>query len=94
VEEGAADGKIKNSSVVSTDKTTHLPDWTPISIVLAPPERQDIPCDGGGGITVGWRQDNGNRSNQKSKFDFLATRKCLVKIDEEQQKIKIVRTNR
>jgi len=23
---------------------------------------------------VGWRQDNGNRSNQESKFDFLATR--------------------
>jgi len=22
---------------------------------------------------VGWRQDNGNRSNQESKFDFLAT---------------------
>jgi len=30
---------------------------------------------------VGWRQDNGNRSNQKSKFDFLATRQRLVKID-------------
>jgi len=44
--------------------------------------------------TLGWRQDNGNRSNQKSKFDFLATRQCLVKIDEGQQKIKIVRTNR
>jgi len=42
---------------------------------------------------LGWRQDNGNRSNQKSKFDFLATRKCLVKIDEGQQKIKIVCTN-
>jgi len=39
---------------------------------------------------VGWRQDNGNRSNQESKFDFLATHHCLVKIDEEQQKIKIV----
>jgi len=43
---------------------------------------------------VGWRQDNGNRSNQESKFDFLATRQRLVKIDEGQQKIKIVRTNR
>jgi len=43
---------------------------------------------------VGWCQDNGNRSNQESKFDFLATRKCLGKIGEGQQKIKIVRTNR
>jgi len=33
---------------------------------------------------LGWRQDNGNRSNQESKFDFLATRQCLVKIDEGQ----------
>jgi len=45
-------------------------------------------------ISLGWRQDNGNRSNQESKFDFLAIRQCLVKIDEGQQKIKIVRTNR
>jgi len=43
---------------------------------------------------LGWRQDNGNRSNQKSKFDFLATRQRLVKIDEGQQKIKIIRPNR
>jgi len=43
---------------------------------------------------VGWRQDNRNRSNQESKFDFLATRQCLVKIDEGQQKRKIFRTNR
>jgi len=43
---------------------------------------------------VGWRQDNRNRSNQESKFDFLATRQRLVKISEGQQKIKIVRTNR
>jgi len=43
--------------------------------------------------TLGWRQDNGNRSNQDSKFDFLATRQCLVKIDQGQQKIKIVRSN-
>jgi len=28
-------------------------------------------------ITLGWRQDNGNWSNQESKFDFLATRQCL-----------------
>jgi len=41
----------------------------------------------------GWRQDNGNRSNQESKFDFLATRQRLLKIYEGQQKIKIVRTN-
>jgi len=33
---------------------------------------------------VEWRQDNGNGSNQESKFDFLATRQCLVKIDEGQ----------
>jgi len=33
---------------------------------------------------LGWRQDNGNRSNQKSKFDFLATRQGLGKIDEGQ----------
>jgi len=46
-----------------------------------------------GGL-VGWRQDNRNRSNQESKFDFLATRQRLVKIGEGQQKIKIVRTNR
>jgi len=44
--------------------------------------------------SVGWCQDNGNRSNQESKFDFLATRQRLMKIDEGQQKIKIVRTNR
>jgi len=33
-------------------------------------------------VAVGWRQDNGNRSNQESKFDFLATRQSmrLVKI--------------
>jgi len=30
---------------------------------------------------LGWRQDNRNRSNQESKFDFLATHQCLVKID-------------
>jgi len=42
---------------------------------------------------LGWRQDNGNKSNQESKFDFLATGNGLVKIDEE-QKIKIVLTNR
>jgi len=47
-----------------------------------------------GGEKIGWRQDNGNRTNQKSKFDFLATHQSLVKIDEGQQKIKIVRTNR
>jgi len=35
---------------------------------------------------LGWRQDNGNRSNQESKFDFVATRQCLGKIDEGQQK--------
>jgi len=46
------------------------------------------------GKSLGWRQDNGNRSNQESKFDFLATPKRLVKIGEGQQKIKIVRTNR
>jgi len=46
------------------------------------------------GQQLGRRQDNGNRSNQESKFDFLATHQCLVKIDEVQQKIKIVRTNR
>jgi len=45
-------------------------------------------------LQVGWCQDNGNRSNQESKFDFLATHQCLVKIGEGQQKIKIVRTNR
>jgi len=43
---------------------------------------------------LGRCQDNGNRSNQESKFEFLATRKCLEKIAEGQQKIKIVRTNR
>jgi len=32
-------------------------------------------------------------SNQESKFDFLATRQCLVKIEEGQQKRKIVHTN-
>jgi len=42
---------------------------------------------------VGWCQDNGNRSNQDSKFDFLAIRQCLVKIDKGQQKIKIVSSN-
>jgi len=30
----------------------------------------------------GWRQDNGNRSNQESNFDFLATHNCHVKIGE------------
>jgi len=39
-------------------------------------------------VWVGRRQDNGNRSNQESKFDFLATRQCLVKIDEGQTKNK------
>jgi hypothetical protein len=32
-------------------------------------------------LGVGWRQDNGNRSNQEAKFDFLATCQCVVKID-------------
>jgi len=35
------------------------------------------------GARIGWRQDNGNRSNQESKFDFLATHQCLVKIDNQ-----------
>jgi len=35
----------------------------------------------GEGETLGWRQDNGNKSNQESKFDFLATGNGLVKID-------------
>jgi len=39
-------------------------------------------------------QDNRNRSNQESKFDFLAIRQQLGKIDGGQQKLKIVRTNR
>jgi len=43
---------------------------------------------------VGWRQDNRNGPNQESKFDFLATCQCLMKIDKGQQKIKIVCTNR
>jgi len=43
---------------------------------------------------VGWCQDNRNRSNQETKFDFLATHQRQGKIDEGQQKIKIVRTNR
>jgi len=42
---------------------------------------------GGGFPKVGRRQNNGNWSNQESKFDFLATRQCLLKIDEGQQKI-------
>jgi len=46
------------------------------------------------GGAVRWCQDNRNRSNQESKFDFLATRQQLGKIDGGQQKIKIVRTNR
>jgi len=29
-------------------------------------------------LGLGWCQDNGNWSNQESKFDFLATRQCLV----------------
>jgi len=41
-------------------------------------------------VGLGWRQDNGNRSNQESKFDFLAT---LVKIDNGQEKIKIICSN-
>jgi len=43
--------------------------------------------------SLGWRQDNRNRSNQESKFDFLATRQRLVKIDKGQQKRKIVCSN-
>jgi len=31
---------------------------------------------------------------RNQKFDFLAIRQCLEKIDEGQQKIKIVHTNR
>jgi len=34
-----------------------------------------------GRVCLGWCQDNGKGSNQESKFDFLATRQCLVKID-------------
>jgi hypothetical protein len=47
---------------------------------------------GGGGrheglseVRLGWRQDIGNWSNQESKFDFLATRQCLVKINKGQK---------
>jgi len=46
------------------------------------------------GLKLRWCQDNRNRSNQESKFDFLATRQQLGKIDKGQQKIKIVRSNR
>jgi len=42
---------------------------------------------------LGWCQDNGNGSNQESKFDFLATHQCLVKNGVGQQKIKIIHTN-
>jgi len=42
------------------------------------------------GPILGWRQDNGNRSNQESKFDFLATHQYLVKFEETQQKIKTI----
>jgi len=44
-------------------------------------------------IYIGWHQDNGNRSIQESRFDFLATRQCLVKVVKGQQKIKINHTN-
>jgi len=40
-------------------------------------------------VYLGWCQDNRNRSNQESKFDFLATRQQLGKIDGGQQKIKL-----
>jgi len=45
------------------------------------------------GQNLGWCQVNGNWSNSKSKFDFLATRQQLVKIGEGQQKIKTVLSN-
>jgi len=51
-------------------------------------------CETEGSYTLGWRQDNRNRSNQESKFDFLATLQQLGKMNGGQQKIKIVRTNR
>jgi len=36
------------------------------------------------GPFIGWCSHyNGNRFNQKSKFDFLATHQCLVKIDKK-----------
>jgi len=41
-------------------------------------------------LELGWCQDNRNRSNQESKFDFLATRQQLEKIDGGQQKLKVV----
>jgi len=33
-------------------------------------------------LGLGWCQDNGNRAYQESKFGFLTTCQCLVKIDE------------
>jgi len=42
---------------------------------------------------IGLCQENGNWSNQESKFDFVSTCQRLVKIDKGQQKIKIVCTN-
>jgi len=36
-----------------------------------------------GAVGVRWCQDNRNRSNQESKFDFLATRQQLGKIDKK-----------
>jgi len=41
-------------------------------------------------LRLRWCQDNRNRSNQESKFDFLATRQQLEKIDGGQQKLKVV----
>jgi len=39
-------------------------------------------------LLLGWRQDNGNRSNQESKFDFLATHQCLVNLTRDNKKEK------
>jgi len=54
-------------------------DWRPY-LVLPYMVGVGVRRNGFGGRVVGWREDNGNRSNQESKFDFLATRQCLVKI--------------
>jgi len=58
-----------------------------------------VPVDGARGTIVNFRSENdckdsGNRSNQESKFDFLATRMILFFVVPHQfSKIKIVRTN-
>jgi len=80
---GLHSGSGDHENTVKTRKNGgmnfHLKEWPrpgPTKLTQA------IPAEGSHRGSRLEQLDNRNRSNQESKFDFLATRQCLVKIDE------------